>query len=65
METHQPTTPFGRRSLTLAHVAAQVAASSRPPDKVVHKWKIFRAICIARPMLGVSERALSRPQRAR
>ena len=59
METHPPTTPFGRRSLTLAHVAAQVAASSRPPDKIVHKWKIFRAICIARPMLGVSERALS------
>ncbi len=40
-------------------MAAQVAASSRPPDKIVHKWKIFRAICIARPMLGVSERALS------
>ena len=59
METHLPTTPFGRRSLTLAHIAAQVAASSRPPEKIVHKWKIFRAICIARPMLGVSERALS------
>ena len=59
MQTHQPTTPFGRRSLTLAHVAAQVVASHRPPDKVVHKWKVFRAICLARPRLGVSERALS------
>ena len=59
MQTHQPTTPFGRRPLTLAHVAAQVVASQRPPDKVVHKWKVFRAICIARPRLGVSERALS------
>ena len=59
MQTHQPTTPFGRRPLTLAHVAAQVVASQRPPDKVVHKWKVFRAICIARPQLGVSERALS------
>ena len=59
MQTHQPTTPFGRRSLTLAHVAAQVAASKRPPDKIVHKWKVFRTICIARPTLGVSERALS------
>ena len=49
METHLPTTPFGRRSLTLAHVAAQVAASTRPPDKVVHKWKVFRTICVARP----------------
>ena len=59
MQTHQPTTPFGRRSLTLAHVAAQVVASRRPPDKVVHKWKVFRSICLARPRLGVSERALS------
>ena len=59
MQTHQPTTPFGRRSLTLAHVAAQVVASRRPPDKVVHKWQVFRAICLARPRLGVSERALS------
>ena len=59
MQTHQPTTPFGRRPLTLAHVAAQLVASDRPPDKVVHKWKVFRAICLARPRLGVSERALS------
>jgi len=59
MQSHQPTTPFGRRSLTLAHVAAQMIASARPPDKVVHKWQIFRAICTARPRLGVSERALA------
>jgi replication initiation protein RepC len=45
--------------LTLAHVAAQMAASARPPDKVVHKWQMFRAICTARPRLGVSERALA------
>lgn len=59
MEPYQSTTPFGRRSLTLAHVATQVAASSRPPEKVVHKWHIFRTICTARPRLGVSERALA------
>ena len=59
MEPRTPTTPFGRRSLTLAHVATQMAASARPPDKVVHKWQIFRAICTARPKLGVSERALA------
>jgi replication initiation protein RepC len=45
--------------LTLAHVATQMAVSSRRPDKVVHKWQIFRAICTARPKLGVSERALA------
>jgi replication initiation protein RepC len=59
MEPHQPTTPFGRRTLTLAHVATQMAASNRPPDKVVHKWQVFRAICTGRPKLGVSERALA------
>jgi len=59
MEPYQSTTPFGRRSLTLAHVATQIAASSRPPEKVVHKWKIYQAICKARPSLGVTERALS------
>jgi len=59
MEQHTPTTPFGRRSLKLAHVAIQITASARSPEKVVHKWKIFHAICTARPRLGVSERALS------
>src|SRR5271154_7488913 len=59
MQPRQPTTPFGRRSLTLAHVAAQMAASARQPDKVVHKWRIFRAICTARPALCVSERSLA------
>ncbi len=59
MEPYQSTTPFGRRSLTLSHVATQIAASARPPEKVVHKWKIFQAICRARPNLGVTERALS------
>ncbi len=59
MLTHMPTTPFGRRSLKLAHVATQITAASRPPDKAVHKWKIFHAICAGRARLGVSERALS------
>ena len=59
MQSHSPTTPFGRRSLTLAHVASQMVATARPPEKVVHKWKIFHAICAARPRLGVSERSLS------
>ena len=59
MQSHQPTTPFGRRTLTLAHVATQAAVSARPPDKVVHKWKVFKAICVARPRIGVSERALA------
>jgi len=59
MQSQTSTTPFGRRPLTLAHVAAQQVAKSRPPEKAVHKWNVFRAICAAKPRIGVSERALS------
>ena len=58
MQTH-PTTPFGRRSLTLAHVASQANAKARPPEKAVHKWQVFRAVCTAKMRVGVSERALA------
>ncbi len=59
MGTHYATTPFGRRSLTLAHVASQVVAKTRLPEKAVHKWNVFRAICTAKARIGVSERALA------
>ena len=59
MQPHSSTTPFGRRSLTLAHVASQATAKARPPEKVVHKWQVFRAICAAKMRVGVSERALA------
>jgi replication initiation protein RepC len=59
MEPHLSTTPFGRRALTLAHVANQAIAKARPPEKAVHKWNVFRAICAAKARLGVSERSLS------
>jgi len=59
MQPHLSTTPFGRRSLTLAHVATQASAKERPPEKAVHKWNVFRTICTAKPRIGVSERALS------
>jgi len=59
MHTSFSTTPFGRRPLTLAMVASQVAAKARPPEAVVHKWQVFRAICEGRGMIGVSDRALA------
>ena len=59
MQPHLSTTPFGRRSLMLAHVASQSIAKSRPPEKAVHKWNVFRAICTAKARIGVSERALA------
>lgn len=59
MEPIYPTTPFGGRTLTLAHIASQIAAKECPPDKAVHKWSVFRDIRKARIRLGLSERALS------
>src|SRR3984957_1635275 len=59
MQPHSSTTPFGRRSLTLAHVASQANAKARPAEKTVHKWQVFRAICTAKARVGVSERALA------
>lgn len=59
MVSHISTTPFGRRTLTLAHVASQADAKDRPPEKAVHKWNIFRTICMAKNRLGVTERALA------
>src|SRR5271166_2286228 len=59
MQSHVSTTPFGRRSLALAHVATQATAKARPPEKAVHKWQVFRGICTAKARIGVSERALA------
>jgi replication initiation protein RepC len=63
MRTHS-TTPFGRRSLSLAMVASQTATkefASRPDasETVVHKWRLFRALTEAKAPLGVTDRALS------
>ncbi len=59
MEPVLPTTPFGRRTLSLAQVASQMVAKERPPEAAAHKWNIFRALCTARTRLGLSERSLA------
>ncbi|MBM3653226.1 MAG: replication initiation protein RepC, partial [Alphaproteobacteria bacterium] len=63
MRTH-PTTPFGRRPLSLAMVAAQAATrdfAAKPDasETVVHKWRLFRALTEAKGPLDVTDRALS------
>ncbi|HEY8262170.1 MAG TPA: plasmid replication protein RepC [Methylosinus sp.] len=60
----QPTTPFGRRPLSLAMVASQTATenfTTKPgaSETVVHKWRLFRALTEAKEPLGITERALS------
>jgi replication initiation protein RepC len=36
-----------------------MVAKTRPPEKAVHKWNVFRAICSAKARIGVTERALA------
>jgi replication initiation protein RepC len=59
MENGSVTTPFGRRPMTLGMLANQFAAREIEPEKSVDKWKLFRSLCEARTMIGVSDRALS------
>lgn len=68
METHVPTTPFGRRPVTLGQIATRLTVrqalaeagqpgSNRPA--AVNKWKLFRTLTEVRARLGVSDRSLS------
>ncbi|MEX2745782.1 plasmid replication protein RepC [Rhizobium mongolense] len=59
MESGYVTTPFGRRSMSLGMLASQQLAESIEPGMRRSKWKLFRAICEARPALGVTDRALT------
>lgn len=53
------TTPFGRRALSLAMVASDLTARECPPGSSVDKWKVFRALCEAKIMVGATDRALA------
>lgn len=59
MNSGSVTTPFGRRSMTFGMIACQVASHEIDPNKSVDKWKIYRALCEAKPLLGISDRALA------
>ncbi|NGO66640.1 replication initiation protein RepC [Rhizobium daejeonense] len=59
MERGHVTTPFGRRPMSFGMLASQMASRDIEPDKSVDKWKLYRALCEARPLLGVTDRALA------
>jgi replication initiation protein RepC len=68
METHVPTTPFGRRPVTLGQIATQlqvkraVDGAGKPGSNApaaVNKWQLFRTLTEIRERLGVSDRSLS------
>jgi replication initiation protein RepC len=59
MEGGSVTTPFGRRPMTLGMLASQIAAKDIEVGKSTDKWKLYRALCEARPLIGVTDRALA------
>ncbi|MEZ2128021.1 MULTISPECIES: plasmid replication protein RepC [unclassified Sinorhizobium] len=59
MELPCVTTPFGRRPMTFGMLASQIVSRSVEPDRSIDKWKLYRALCEARPLLGVTDRALA------
>jgi len=59
MQVGNVATPFGRRSMTLGMLANQIASQDIDPQKSVDKWQLFRALCEARALIGVSDRALA------
>ena len=59
MQGRSVTTPFGRRSMTFGMLASQFATKDIEDGKSVDKWKLYRALCEARPLLGVTDRALA------
>jgi replication initiation protein RepC len=59
METHTSTTPFGRRSMTLAMLAAQNDAKDIPEGTAADKWQVYRNLCEGKRIIGVGDRALA------
>ena len=59
MQTHIPTTPFGRRTMSLGMMASQAVAKAAPEGARVQKWKVFQTIREARELLGASDRSLA------
>ncbi|MGO7755780.1 helix-turn-helix domain-containing protein, partial [Rhizobium ruizarguesonis] len=53
------TTPFGRRSMTLALLKRQVATREIKAGKSVEKWKVFRDSSEAREALGLQSSSLA------
>jgi len=59
METGYITTPFGRRSMTLALVKHQINTDRAATESSVEKWRVFRDVGDARSRLGLQDRALT------
>lgn len=59
MDSTCVTTPFGRRAMSFGVLATQFAAQKTRKVEAVDKWKLYRSVCEARPLLGVTDRSLA------
>lgn len=59
MEMGIATTPFGRRPMSLAMLAAQNESREIPKGRVVDKWQIYRNLCEGKSIVGIGDRALA------
>ncbi|TIO63663.1 plasmid replication protein RepC [Mesorhizobium sp.] len=59
METGIATTPFGRRPMSLAMLAAQNESREIPKGRVVDKWQIYRNLCEGKSIVSIGDRALA------
>jgi replication initiation protein RepC len=59
MQENLITTPFGGRAMSLAHVKAQSQAREIEEGKAADKWQLYRWLCEAKDIVGVSDRSLA------
>ena len=59
MQTHTPTTPFGRRPMTLGLISSHATAKHIEQGAKVSKWQVFREIREAKEALGATDRSLA------
>ncbi|RWI63060.1 plasmid replication protein RepC [Mesorhizobium sp.] len=59
METGIATTPFGRRPMSLAMLAAQNDSKEIAEGKAVDKWQVYRDLCEGKAVVGIGDRSLA------
>jgi replication initiation protein RepC len=59
METGIAATPFGRRPMSLALLAAQKESREIPEGKAVDKWQLYRWLCEGKSLVGIGDRSLA------
>lgn len=60
MDIQIATTPFGAGPMSLDLLAAHYnTGQNSPPNKVVDKWQLYKTLCVAKKLIGVSDRSLA------